>query len=97
LYFGRSFQYSLNGGTTKANVGSSYSSSTGARTDGYLTGVTAGGTDSAEGYNAVIAKANWNYSLVSVDSSKGIHNPSFTISVLDQTIAQVKALVASLP
>jgi len=97
LYFGRSFQYSLNGGTTRANVGSSYSSSTGARTDGYLTGVTVGGTDPAEGYNAVIAKANWNYSLVSSASGKGIHNPSFTFSVIDQTKAQVKALVASLP
>jgi len=97
LYFGRSFQYSLDGGTTKANVGSSYSSSTGAKTDGYLTGVIAGGTDSVEGYNAVIAKANWNYSLASLDSSKGIHNPTFTFDVLDQTISQVKALEASLP
>jgi Carboxypeptidase regulatory-like domain len=97
LYFGRSFQYSLDGGTTKANVGSSYDSTTGARTDGYLTGVTAGGTDPNEGYNAVIAKANWNYSLASLDSSRGIHNPSFTVSVLDQTRAQVRALAAGLP
>jgi hypothetical protein len=97
LSFGRQFRYSTDGGTTYANVGSSYSSSTGAKTDGYLTGVTAGGTDSVEGYNAVIAKANWNYSLVGLDSSKGIHNPTFTFSVLDQTLSQVKALVASLP
>jgi hypothetical protein len=97
LYFGRSFQYSLDGGTTKANVGSSYNSTTGVRTDGYLTGVTVGGTDPNEGYNAVIAKANWNYSLVSVEASKGIHNPSFTVSVLDQTKAQLRALVATLP
>jgi hypothetical protein len=99
LYFGRSFQYSLDGGTTKANVGSSYNSTTGVRTDGYLTGVTAGvpATDPNEGYNAVIAKANWNYSLVQLDLSKGIHNPSFTFQVIDQTKAQVKALAASLP
>jgi hypothetical protein len=97
LSFGRSFMYSTDGGTTYANVGSSYSSSTGARTDGYLTDVTDGGTVAVDGYNAVIAKANWNYSLISVDSSKGIHNQSFTFEVLDQTISQVKALVASLP
>jgi hypothetical protein len=97
LFFGRSFQYSLDGGANKANVGSSYNSTTGARTDGYLTGVTAGGTDPNEGYNAVIAKANWNYSLVNVEASKGIHNPSFTVSVLDQTKAQLRALVATLP
>jgi len=54
----------------------------------YLTGAT-GATD---GYHPDIAKANWNYSLVSFDSSKGIHNPSFTFDVLDATIAKVKTL-----
>ena len=97
LSFGRQFRYSTNGGATYANVGSSYSSTTGARTTGYLTDVTAGGTVAVDGYNAVIAKANWNYSLVSADSSKGIHNPSFTFGGLDQTISQLKTLVASLP
>jgi hypothetical protein len=108
LTFGRSFRVSLEGGCpdgtdadalpdNQCSVGSSYNSTTGVRTDGYLTGVTAGGTDPNEGYNAIIAKANWNYSLVSLELSKGIHNPSFTVSVLDQTKAQVKALVATLP
>jgi hypothetical protein len=44
------------------------------------------------GYHPDIAKANWNYSLVSLDSSKGIHNPSFTFAVLDATIAKMKTL-----
>lgn len=52
----------------------------------YLTGVA--GTTS--GYVPGIAKANWNYSLVSGDSSKAVHNPAFTFDVLDATIAKVK-------
>jgi hypothetical protein len=54
----------------------------------YLTG-TPGTT---AGYHPDIAKANWNYSLVSLDASKGIHNPTFTFQVLDATIAKVKSL-----
>jgi hypothetical protein len=44
------------------------------------------------GYHPDIAKANWNYNLVSLDSSKGIHNPSFTFGVLDATIAKMRTL-----
>ena len=34
-----------------------------------------------------MVKAGWNYFLVEGDSSKGIHNPSFVTSVLNNTIA----------
>ncbi len=54
----------------------------------YLTG--APGTTS--GYHPDIAKANWNYELVALDSSKGIHNPTFTMDVLSATIAKMKTL-----
>jgi ribosomal protein L31 len=54
----------------------------------YLTGA----TGATAGYHPDIAKANWNYELVSLDSSKGIHNPSFTFDVLDATIAKMKTL-----
>ena len=55
----------------------------------YLTGA----TGATAGYHPDIAKANWNYSLVQLDSSKGIHNPSFTFGVLDATIAKMKTLL----
>jgi hypothetical protein len=32
-----------------------------------------------------MAKANWNYSLVTLDSSRSIHNPSFVFEILRQT------------
>jgi hypothetical protein len=54
----------------------------------YLTGV-AGLTN---GFHLDIAKANWNYNLVNLDASKGIHNPSFTFEVLDATIAKMNTL-----
>jgi len=54
----------------------------------YLTGA----TGATAGYHPDIAKANWNYSLVEVDASKGIHNPSFTFDVLDATTAKMKTL-----
>jgi hypothetical protein len=44
------------------------------------------------GYHPDIAKANWNHELVNLDSSKGIHNPTFTFGVLDATIAKMKTL-----
>lgn len=97
LSFGRRLQYSEDGGTTYANVGSTYDSDTGARTDGYLTGVAAGGTVADDGYNDVIAKANWNYSLVSAGAADGVHNPTFTFDVLDRTISQLQTFVAGLP
>ena len=54
----------------------------------YLTGA----TGTTAGYHPDIAKANWNYSLVVLDASKGIHHPSFTFDVLDATTAKVKTL-----
>ena len=54
----------------------------------YLTGA----TGTTAGYHPDIAKANWNYTLVVNDSSKGIHNPTFTFAVLDATIAKMKGL-----
>jgi len=33
------------------------------------------------------AKANWNYELVAVDGSRGVHNPSFTFDVLSGTLS----------
>ncbi len=32
------------------------------------------------------AKANWNYELLAVDGSRGVHNPSFTFNVLSGTV-----------
>jgi hypothetical protein len=40
----------------------------------------------------VIAKAAWNYFLVEGDASQGIHNPSFTVDVLEATMAALQAL-----
>jgi hypothetical protein len=37
----------------------------------------------------VFAKANWNYSLVTLDSSRSIHNPGFVFEVLSATEAAV--------
>jgi hypothetical protein len=38
----------------------------------------------------VIAKANWNYSLVTQDGSRSIHNPSFVFEVISETQAAVQ-------
>jgi hypothetical protein len=57
----------------------------------YLTGAP-GTTSPTSGYHPDIAKANWNHELVNLDSSKGIHNPSFIFGVLDATIAKMKTL-----
>ena len=54
----------------------------------YLSGV-AGLT---AGYHPDIAKANWNYVLLTNDAAKGIHNPTFAFAVLDATIAKMKTL-----
>jgi hypothetical protein len=50
-------------------------------------------TDSSATVNAfdvlrgTFAKANWNYELLVVDGSRGVHNPSFTFNVLSATVA----------
>jgi hypothetical protein len=36
-----------------------------------------------------IAKANWNYTLVTADASRSIHNPTFVFEVLSKTLAAV--------
>lgn len=43
------------------------------------------------------AKANWNYSLIEQDFSKGVHNPSFAHEVLFATTAKVDAIPAPPP
>jgi hypothetical protein len=43
----------------------------------------------------ILAKANWNYSLVSQDASKGVHNPSFAHQVLFVTTEKVNAITAA--
>jgi hypothetical protein len=53
----------------------------------YLTGkaASAGSVDT-------FAKANWNYELVAVDNSGGVHNPSFVQDVIFRTAQKVNAL-----
>jgi hypothetical protein len=81
---GRSPLVSTDGGTTTITLAS------------YLTGAPGtakpGGTVTATGFNQVLAKANWNAALVSQDGSEGVHNPSFTFSVIAITTDAVKAL-----
>jgi hypothetical protein len=38
-----------------------------------------------------LLKAGWNYNLIHADESNGVHNPSFTHTVLDASIANVSA------
>ena len=44
----------------------------------------------------ILAKANWNYSLIEQDQSKGVHNPSFAHQVLFATLQKVNALQGTL-
>ncbi len=44
--------------------------------------------DSAAGQT--IAKAGWNYFLLHGDGSEGVHNPSFTLDILNASIAALK-------
>ncbi|MGC4000904.1 MAG: carboxypeptidase regulatory-like domain-containing protein [Anaeromyxobacter sp.] len=46
-------------------------------------------TVSATGVNGVVAKALWNTVLVQDDASKGVHNPSFSFEVMDQTLVHI--------
>jgi hypothetical protein len=43
----------------------------------------------------LFAKANWNYSLIEQDFSRGVHNPAFAHEVLFRTIQRVNAIVAA--
>lgn len=43
----------------------------------------------------IFAKANWNYSLIEQDFSKGVHNPSFAHEVLFATTARVDAITTA--
>ena len=36
------------------------------------------------------AKANWNYSLLEQDASRGVHNPSYAFDVLSATVAAIR-------
>jgi hypothetical protein len=81
---GRSPAVSTDNGVTSVSLAS------------YLTGAPGtanlGGTVTATGFNQVLAKANWNAALVGQDSSEGVHNPSFTFSVITNTTNAVQAL-----
>lgn len=56
-----------------------------------FTDTTLDGAVSATGYSNVVAKALWNTVLVQDDASRGVHNPSFTFQVIDNTMAHVTA------
>jgi hypothetical protein len=46
-------------------------------------------TVTSSGVNGVIAKALWNTVLVQDDASHGVHNPSFSLEVIDATVQHV--------
>jgi formate-dependent nitrite reductase cytochrome c552 subunit len=43
-------------------------------------------------FNETLAKANWNYTLIHADASKGAHNPKFAHDVLFRTTQKVNGL-----
>ncbi|HET9552249.1 MAG TPA: carboxypeptidase-like regulatory domain-containing protein [Anaeromyxobacteraceae bacterium] len=43
----------------------------------------------------ILAKANWNYSLIHDDFSKGVHNPSFAHDVMFRTTAKVNGITTA--
>ncbi len=51
----------------------------------YLPNLTSNQTD-------ILAKANWNYSLLDQDASEGVHNPPFYQAVSSATVAQLNGL-----
>lgn len=57
--------------------------------DGYLDGLAT--ITNIYGYDATIAKLNWNYELLRTGSGRATHNPGFTQKVLDASIAAAKA------
>ena len=54
--------------------------------------VPAGTVLNSQGMDAILAKANWNASLVSADASEGVHNPSFTMDVIAVTINNLQLI-----
>lgn len=71
---------------TAANVAISY---------GFPVGVTVNGTAYKPANTTkldTLAKAIWNYGLLSNDSSQGVHNPQFAFDVLTSTMAKVTGL-----
>jgi hypothetical protein len=54
--------------------------------------VPAGTVLNSQGMDAILARANWNACLVSLDASKGVHNPSFTLDVINATINGLKQI-----
>jgi hypothetical protein len=44
-----------------------------------------------------IHKAWWNYALVSNDSSKGAHNPSWTLDVINESLNKMGATYKGAP
>ncbi len=43
--------------------------------------------------NGSVAKALWNAVLVQDDASKGVHNPSYSFEVMDETLVHVNAFL----
>lgn len=56
--------------------------------DGYFDGLA---LTNIYGYDATIAKLNWNYELLRTGSGRATHNPAFTTKVLEASIAAAKA------
>ena len=55
-------------------------------------GTPATGPIPASGFQIDLGKANWNATLVEVDQSKGVHNPGFSLDVIQATQNRMKAL-----
>lgn len=54
--------------------------------------VPAGTVLNSQGMDAILAKANWNASLVNGDSSRGVHNPSFAQDVISATLTALRSI-----
>lgn len=90
MTIGSTPRISINGATA-VNLQAKNSASSEPIAGGYLDGV-AGTTAGSFGYHPDLAKAIWNYALVTNDGSDGIHNPSFVFGVLQATTAKMKSL-----
>ena len=80
---GRTPQVSTDGGTTRVNLATYLANAPGTPATGPIP---------ASGFQIDLGKANWNATLVSADLSKGVHNPSFSLDVIQVTQNRMKAL-----
>ncbi len=58
---------------------------------------TSDGTTKLIAYSDPLVKAGWNYFLIHGDNTKGIHNPTFVMTMLQNTINALNAAIAALP